>query len=247
MQIKEYNDLETLSISAANFIAEIAEKTINTQGFFTIALSGGNSPRLIYSMLAEKELKSKIDWNKVLIFWGDDRYLPHTNPESNYKMAYDTLISKIDIPQENIFRIPTEVSPPEEAALLYENIMKKAFIKLGAIDINKKLPIFDLIILGVGRDGHTASLFPGHKAVNEKERWVTHVKAHARITLHDRITITLPVINNAKNVMFIISGEGKGKIIRDIVEEKRSGKVYPASMIKPQDGQSVWFIDKNIY
>jgi 6-phosphogluconolactonase len=247
MQIKEYNDIEQLSINAANFIAETIKRTLQEQKFFTVALSGGNSPRLIYSMLAENEMKKKIDWNKVFIFWGDDRYLPHTSPESNYRMAYDTLLSKIEIPQENIFRIPTEVSPPEEAALLYETIMKKVFVKLGAIDLNKKLPVFDLVILGVGRDGHTASLFPGHRAVNEQKRWVTHVRAHARVTLHDRITITLPVINNAKNVMFIISGEGKGKIIKDIFENKSVGKVYPASMIKPHDGQSVWFIDKNIY
>ncbi|MBP7792117.1 MAG: 6-phosphogluconolactonase [Candidatus Goldbacteria bacterium] len=247
MQIKEYKDMETLSLKAADFIVYMADRTIKTQGFFIMALSGGNSPRLIYSMLAEKKFNKKIDWSKVIFFWGDDRYIPHINSESNYRMAYDTLISRIDVPQENVFRIPTEVSPPEEAALLYETIMKKVFIKLNAIDIDKKLPVFDMIILGVGRDGHTASLFPGHRAVNEQKRWVTHVKAHARVTLHDRITITLPVINNAKNVMFIISGEGKGKIIRDIVEEKRAGKAYPASMIKPHDGQSVWFIDKNIY
>ena len=125
--------------------------------------------------------------------------------------------------------------------------MKKLFIKFGAIDVKKALPVFDLIILGVGRDGHTASIFPGHKAVNEQKRWVTYVKAHQRVTLHDRITITLPVINAAKNVMFIISGEGKGKIIKDILEQKKQGTVYPAAKIKPEDGQTVWFIDKNIY
>jgi len=247
MQIKEYNDLEILSANAANFISDLANKTIEKQGFFTVALSGGNSPRLIYSMLAEEKISKKINWAKVFFFWGDDRYLPYTSSESNYRMAYDTLLSKINSSPENIFRIPTEVSPPEEAALLYENVMRKVFANLGAIDPVKNLPVFDLVILGLGRDGHTASLFPGHRAVNEQKRWVMHIKAHARVTLRDRITITLPVINNAKNIMFIISGEGKGKIIRDIVEEKRAGKAYPASMIKPHDGQSVWFIDKNIY
>ncbi len=247
MDIKEYKDLYSLSVDASNFIVNLIKKIINKQGYFTIALSGGNSPRLIYSMLSENKNISKINWEKVIFFWGDERYLPHTSSESNYKMAYDTLISRIAITPEHIFRIPTEVYPPEDAALLYEKIMRKVFMKLGAIDLKKQLPVFDLVILGVGRDGHTASLFPGHKAVNEQERWVMHIKAHKNVTLHDRITITLPVINNAKNVMFVISGEGKGKIIRDILEEKRTGKVYPASMIKLYDGQSVWFIDKNIY
>jgi len=247
MQIKEYENLEKLSKNAADFIIGLINNTLKSQNFFTIALSGGNSPRLIYSLLAQKGFSSKVNWQKVFIFWGDDRYVPHTHFESNYRMAYETLLSKINIPQENIFRIPTEVATPEDAAILYEKIMKKLFIKFGAIDVKKALPVFDLIILGVGRDGHTASIFPGHKAVNEQKRWVTHIKAHQRVTLHDRITITLPVINAAKNVMFIISGEGKGKIIKDILEQKKQGTVYPAAKIKPEDGQTVWFIDKNIY
>ncbi len=247
MVIKEFENLELMSINAAKFIVKLIIDTLKNKEFFTIALSGGNSPKMIYSILAEDETNKNINWNKVFFFWGDDRYVPHTNSESNYRMAYETLLSKINISQNNIFRIPTEATNPETAAQLYEKILKKVFMKLKAIDLNKKLPVFDLIILGVGRDGHTASLFPGHRAVNEQKRWVTHIKAHARVTLHDRITITLPVINNAKNVMFIISGEGKGKIIRDIVEEKRTGKAYPASMIKPPDGQTVWYIDKNIY
>lgn len=247
MQIKEYSDLGILSRNAAAFIADLIERTIEKQGFFTVALSGGNSPRLTYSMLAEKKISGRIDWAKVVFFWGDDRYLSHTSCESNYRMAYDTLLSKVAFSPENIFRIPTEASPPEAAAVLYENIMKNVFVKLGAIDLNKKLPIFDMVILGVGRDGHTASLFPGHRAVNERKRWVMHIKAPAGETLRDRITITLPVINNSRNVMFIISGEGKGKIIRDIFEEKKAGRIYPSSMINPHDGQLVWFIDKNIY
>lgn len=247
MQKKEFDNIKDLNEKAAEYIINIATKSIYEKGFFTVALSGGNSPREIYSNLTQKKFSEKINWEKVLFFWGDERFISHTNNLSNYKMAYDVLLSKIKIPMENIFRIPTETSSAEESAFLYEKIIKKIFYKLGMIDINKRLPIFDLIILGVGRDGHTASLFPGHRAVNEKEKWVVCVKAHVRVTLHDRITITLPVINSAKNVMFIISGEGKGKIIKTIFEEKKDSKVYPASLVKPDDGQTVWFIDKNIY
>ncbi len=247
MQIKEYNKLENMSVEAAQYIFKIANAEIKNKGFFIIALSGGNSPRMIYSELARISTDKNFSWDKILVFWGDDRYIPPTHRDSNYKMAYDTLLSKINIPQSNIFRIPVEISPPENAALVYEKIMKKIFFNLKMVDFKKNLPVFDLILLGVGLDGHTASLFPGHKAVNENKRWVMHVKAHARVTLRDRITITLPVINNAKNIMFIIAGEGKGKIIKEILSEKKSAKVYPASLVKPDDGKSVWFIDKNIY
>lgn len=247
MEIKEYNNLNNMSLEAANHILNLMQKEINTKGFFTVALSGGNSPRLIYDNLAKISSEKNLSFKNILVFWGDDRYIPYTHRESNYKMAYDTLLSKINIPQNNIFRIPVEISPPENAALVYEKIMKKTFFSLNRYDFEKNLPVFDLVILGIGIDGHTASLFPGHRALNEKERWVVHVKAHARVTLRDRITITLPVINNAKNIMFIISGEGKGKIIKEIFGKSKRSKVYPASLIKPEDGQSVWFIDKNIY
>lgn len=246
MEIKEFKNIDALSEKAAEFFIAIAKKEINYKGFFTVALAGGNSPKKIYNLLAKKFAK-KIDWNKVFIFWGDDRYIPHTDRESNYKMVYDNLISKINIPQQNIFRIPVEIYPPENSALLYEKIMKKFFFTVRQVDSDKQLPIFDLIMLGIGVDGHTASLFPGHRAVNEQKRWVVHVKAHARVTLRDRITITIPVINNAKNVMFVISGAGKGKIIKNILENKDKGKIYPASRINLKEGQTVWFIDKKIY
>jgi 6-phosphogluconolactonase len=246
MQIKEFDEMIKMSGEAAGHIIQLANECVKDKGFFTVALSGGNSPLQIYDRLGDPPLRDKMPWARTLVFWGDDRYLNHTDRESNYHIAHEAMLSKVKIPQANIFRIPTEVAPIEEAACLYERILRKVFVKLGAVDTEKKLPVFDLVILGVGKDGHTASLFPGHKAVNEKEKWVTFVKAHARITLRERITITLPIINAAHNVMFIIAGEGKGQIIKDIFDETRGSRIYPATMIKP-DGQTVWFIDKNIY
>jgi 6-phosphogluconolactonase len=246
VEIKEFDGHIKLSEKAAEHIIDLANTCVKSRGYFTMALSGGNSPVQIYDRLGDPPLRDKMPWKRTLIFWGDDRYLPPGNRESNYHIAYEAMLSKVKIPQENIFRIPTEVSPIEVAASLYETIMRKIFVKLKSIDTEKKLPVFDLVILGVGKDGHTASLFPGHKAVNEKEKWVTFVKAHARITLRERITITLPVINAAKNIMFIISGEGKGEMIKKILSEKKSGKTYPATMVKP-DCHTVCFIDKNIY
>jgi len=245
VDIKEFEDKDLMAERAAGFIAEKARFEIAESGFFSMALSGGNSPREIYTRLADEN--RGIDWKKVYVFWGDDRYIPHDNRESNYNMAYETLLSKVKIPAHNIYRIPTEVTPIGDAAELYERIMRKFFASMKAIDVEKKMPRFGLIILGVGRDGHTASLFPGHKAVNEKARWVVNVKAHARTTLRERITITLPVINAAKNVMFVVSGEGKGGIIKDIAGSGRKKEAYPASKVNPDSGRSVWFIDKNVY
>jgi 6-phosphogluconolactonase len=247
VEIKEFDEHTKMSRKAAEYILALAETCVKERGYFTVALSGGNSPVQIYDRLGDPPLRNKMPWKKTLIFWGDDRYLPPGDRESNYHIAYEALISKVPIPQENVMRIPTEVKPIEVAASLYETIIRKTFVRLKDIDRQKKLPVFDLVILGVGKDGHTASLFPGHRAVNEKEKWVTFVKAHARMTLRERITITLPVINAARNVMFIIAGEGKGDMIRSIIEQKKAGKVYPATMVKPDDGQTVWFIDKNIY
>jgi 6-phosphogluconolactonase len=246
MQIKEFDAMIKMSEKAAEHIIQLANKCVDERGVFTVALSGGNSPLQIYDRLGDPPLRDKMPWARTLVFWGDDRYISHIDRESNYHIAYEAMLSKVSMPPENIFRIPTEIKPIEDAAALYERIMRKVFVSLRAIDPAKKLPVFDLVILGVGKDGHTASLFPGHRAVNEKEKWVTFVKAHARITLRERITITLPIINAARNVMFIISGEGKGEIIKDIFSDKKGSKIYPATMIKP-DGQTVWFIDKNIY
>ena len=245
MQIKEYDELAKLSESAAKHIYDLIKLTLERQGYFVIALSGGASPMEIYTKLSGPKYSSDIPWNKVFFFWGDERYIPFTHRDSNYGMAYNALLSKVPVPAENIFRVPVEVSPIEEAAELYERMMRKFFTSMHAINTETMLPEFDLVLLGVGSDGHTASLFPGHRAVNEDKKWVTSLKAHARVTIRERITITLPVINSAKNIMFLISGQGKGPVIRSIFEDKESTQ-YPASMVKSK-GQSIWYIDKNIY
>ena len=246
MEIREFDEHVKMSFMAAGHIQRLAEESVAERGCFTIALSGGNSPVQIYDRLGDPPFRDRMPWERTFIFWGDDRYIPHEDRESNYRIAVEAMLSKVRIPAGNIYRIPTEVRPIEAAAELYEKIMRKVFIAVGSVDSEKKLPVFDLVILGVGKDGHTASLFPGHKAVNEREKWVTYVKAHARMTLRERITITLPVINAARNVMFIIAGDGKGEMIRDILSGGKAGRLYPASMIK-KDGKTVWYIDKGIY
>ncbi len=188
-------------------------------------------------------MSKSLKWNKIFVFWGDERYVNYTDNESNFKMADETLLSKVDIPAENIYRMPVEISPIRKAAAQYEKTLKEVFIKLNP---DNKMPVFDLIILGIGNDGHTASLFPENKALNEKKKWAVSVKGDPALSVRERITLTLPVINSARNIMFIISGKGKGGIIKNILSNNPESRAYPASFVKPE-GKTIWFIDKNIY
>lgn len=240
--VHEFPDMKKLSVQSALYIAGIIKNSIENKGRCIIALSGGKSPKQVYEKLAESDINAGINWRRVFIFWGDERYTGHTSDDSNYYMTYRSFLSKVNIPQENIFRVPVEVSPASYAAVLYERMMEKFFMSMGAVNGKKRTPVFDLMLLGVGADGHTASLFPGHEALNEKKRWVVSLKAADNI--QERVTMTLPVINSACNVVFIVSGEGKGKIIRSVLEERTTDKKeYPAAKITPETG-TVWFVDK---
>ena len=240
--VHEFPDMKSLSVQSARHIAGLIKESIESKGRCIISLSGGSSPRHVYEKLSNPEIYAGIDWSRVFIFWGDERYTGHTSEESNYYMAYRALLSKVSIPQENIFRVPVEVEPAKYAAVLYERIMEKFFMSMGAVDAKKRMPVFDIVLLGIGADGHTASLFPGHEAVNEKKRWVVSLEAPEGN--RERITMTIPVLNSACSVIFIVSGSGKGKIIRSVLEERGADKKdYPASKIIPETG-TVWFVDK---
>ncbi len=196
------SDLKNSSIKIAENILELAQTAIADRGFFTFALAGGNTPRLLYESLAS-EYADRIPWHSVHLFWGDERYVPMDHPESNYAMAFQTLISKISIPLENVHRIPTEIEPLEKAAASYEDELRKILLDSGENAISHS---FDLILLGVGEDGHTASLFPGDLALKEKKRWVLPVYAPSSYSIRPRITLTLPLINNSNNIFFLVSG-----------------------------------------
>jgi 6-phosphogluconolactonase len=235
-----FENLKVLSKKAAGLIMDMAKRSIRQKGYFTLAVSGGSDPVPTYKNLA----KSKIDWSRIFIFWQDDRYVSSRDEKSNFKLVYDAMLSKIKIPPQNVFMIPSpeEINPAAKSALCYEGILKNFFN-----DRNTK-PGFDLVIAGMGPDGHTSSLFPkDKKALNEKKRLIIAVKAPDYAPVRDRITMTLPFINNSKTVLYIIAGKGKGGIMKEILESPlKAKKKYPTAMVKAKENL-IWMIDKNIY
>ncbi|MFQ5801121.1 MAG: 6-phosphogluconolactonase [Candidatus Hydrothermarchaeales archaeon] len=237
--IRKFPNLESLSRAAANVIVETVHGAIANKGRFTLALSGGNTPRTLYSLLASK-YRDKIPWASVHLFWGDERYVPKDHKESNYAIVYQTLISKLSIPPQNLHPIPIEMENPEKTAASYEEHLRE-FFQFSKTDESSQT--FDLIILGVGEDGHTASLFSGNPVLAERGRWVASVLAPSTYQTRQRITLTLPVINRAETVFFLVSGTKKKEVVNAILKDQETAKkLYPAAMVRPK-GRAVWFLD----
>jgi len=223
-----------LSNAAVEEFVNCAQQAISSRGQFAVALSGGNTPRNVFALLATK-YKDALPWNKIHIFFGDERHVPPDDPESNYRMARESLIEKVPLPENNVHRIRAEL-PAQQAASLYSDELR-AFFKLGP----NQWPRLDLIMLGIGDEGHTASLFPDSTALAEDQQlvvanWVE--KFHAW-----RITFTFPAINQARQVLFLVSGVGKAEIIRNIFDSSQKD-VYPAQRVQPMDGGLLWIVDK---
>lgn len=217
--------------AAAKEFATRAAQAVRANGRFTVALSGGSTPKALYSLLATKPT---IPWDKICFFWGDERHVPPDHPESNYRMVDQALLSKVPVRPENIFRIHSEEKDAAVAALQYEQALK-AFFHLSP----GKFPRFDLIFLGVGPDGHTASLFPGTSALNESQRlvvanWVPKFNTH-------RITVTFPVLNAAACITFLVSGLDKASMLHEVLEN--SAADLPSQKIRPVNGQLIWLLD----
>lgn len=238
-EVHSFKTLRDASLALAERIVETARVAIEEHGQYTMALSGGKTPELLYSLLAS-EFSERMAWNSVHLFWGDERFVPQDHPDSNFRMAYHAWISKVPIPHQNIHRIPTETETPEEAARSYEKTLKEFFNPPD----NKSIPAFDAILLGVGTDGHTASLFPGSRVLGEKSRWVVSVEAPPSVFPKKRITLTLPLINSSREVFFFAFGDEKKNVLRAIFEEpEKAKKVYPAAMVKAQE-RLLWYVEK---
>jgi 6-phosphogluconolactonase len=196
----------------------------STDRIFAVCLSGGTTPRRLYEMLAAPPIAGKFPWRRVHWFWGDERVVPHDHPASNYRMVREALISRAPIPAENVHPVPTEGVSPQRAALAYETELKRFY---GADRLDPARPLFDLTLLGMGEDGHTASLFPGHPALREQRRWAVAVIG---ATPEPRVTLTGPVLDSSRDLVFLVSGESK----RPILERMRAGDpALPASRIRP--------------
>lgn len=217
------------------FAQLLIDKVNNKKNHFHIALSGGSTPKSIFEYLTLNH-QSTIDWHKVKFFWGDERCVPPNDPESNYKMADENLLSKVSIPKENIFRIKGETNPTDEAKRYSELILK-------ILPQKNELPRFDLIMLGLGEDGHTASIFSNQKSLLNSDK-IYSTAVHPA-TGQTRITLTGRIINNASTVVFIATGNNKAKVVNEIINQKDTSKDYPASFIKPHDGELYWLLDKS--
>lgn len=228
--------------AAAEELVRAARDAIGAQGRFTVALSGGSTPKALYSLLATNY--STFAWNRVFLFFGDERHVPPTDPDSNYRMVHESLLTKIAIPAENVFRVPAENPDAAAAASDYETQLRRFFelrpeIRPG--DRPGEFPRFDLILLGLGPDGHTASLFPDSSALDEQSRlvvanWVAKLSTF-------RITFTFPVLNRAAEVMFMASGADKAGMLHQVLEGK-SIPPLPSQRVQPSDGNLLWMLDE---
>ncbi len=220
---------------AAERVVAAAKDAVAERGRFTLALAGGSSPAALYELLASPAYLSRIDWPRTLIFFGDERCVPPEHEWSNYGMARRTLLDRVPLPPENIFPIRGENGPANAAAEYVE--------KLHAVfGQDESVPRFDLILLGMGDDGHTASLFPGMPALDERDAWVvgTSVPAYVKPQV-PRVTLTLPVLNAARDVLFLVTGQGKAKRVREVRDEVAD---LPAVLVQPQDGRLAWLLDE---
>lgn len=231
-------DIQVLSRRAAEVIAAAIVATLKTKPVFTMVLSGGSTPRSLYSLLAADDaFKDQIPWENVHFFWGDERHVPPDHNQSNYRMTNETMLSKLAIPCENIHRIRSEISDAGQAAELYEKDIS-GFFQLEA----GQLPRFDCVLLGMGSDGHTASLFPQTAALDERERLVVANRVE-KFQTH-RITMTLPVLNNAESIIFLVSGGNKAETLKTVLQGKKRSQQFPAQMIAPVHGKLLWIIDR---
>jgi 6-phosphogluconolactonase len=242
--IHRYPSLEDLSRAAAEYICEIAEGAIKERGIFTFVLSGGTTPRLLYEELTKEPYASRVDWQHTHLFWGDERCVPSDNPDSNFSLAFQTLISRVDVPPPNIHRIPATTGSAKAVAEEYEKTLREFFQPAVENDSSISFPSFDLVLLGMGVDGHTASLFPGDAALEERTSWVVAVEGSSASPPVPRITLTLPVINEAKCVIFLVSGSNKLKVLQEILNNPHTA-TYPAAHVQPS-GNLLWFIDEGL-
>ena len=230
-------DLATLSRAAAQALADLIAQRTAAGHLFSLVLSGGETPRALYQLLAT-EFRERIDWPKVHLFWGDERYVHRTDPRSNYRMVKESLLDRVSLPAANVHPMPTELPRPEESALEYEAFLRAYFHSPPA-----PWPTFDLILLGLGEEGHTASLFPRSPALGEQQRWVAAVRVPAEPPL--RLTLTLPALNHAREVYFLAMGSRKARAVRAGTAAAIGDGSCPAAMVRPQDGNLIWWIDQS--
>jgi len=238
-KIRIFADIESLSRAAAESIVGHMAESLQTRDEYSIVLSGGSTPQCLYSLLAtDARLRDRIHWERVHFFWGDERHVPPGHPDSNYLMAYNMLLSQAPIPLTNIHRVRSEDADAEKAAADYE-LEIRSFFKTQA----GEMPRFDFVLLGMGADGHTASLFPGTSALKETKRLVLANWVEKFHTF--RLTLTAPVLNSAACILFLVAGKDKADAVKAILEGNFQADRYPALLIEPSGGELIWLLDRS--
>jgi 6-phosphogluconolactonase len=233
-----YKNMDDLARGAARYIISSIQQTISARDRFSLVLSGGSTPRAIYSFLSDSPQVDQVPWLKVHFFWGDERCVPFDHTQSNYRMAHESLLGRLSLPAQNVHRIQGEALP-EQAAEAYEQELFTFFGK------DNGLPRFDLVLLGMGVDGHTASLFPDSPALEETGRWAVAVEhQQPPAPLVPRVTLTLPLINAAERVAMIVVGAEKAKLIQQVLSGIETTPVLPVQRVNPTQGEFVWLLDE---
>lgn len=238
IDLRRFAEGEDLARAAAEEFTRRAEAAVRDHARFSVALSGGSTPRRLYRLLADpaQPFRDRIDWSATHVFWGDERHVPPDHPDSNYRMAREALLDLVPVPAENIHRMRGEEADAAHAASLYEAELRAFFADSSAMP-----PRFDLVLLGLGTDAHTASLFPGSEAVRERERWV--LAPWVERLASRRITLTPAVFDRAAAVIFLVQGEDKADALRAVLEGGRDPDRYPAQVVRPESGELLWLID----
>ncbi len=232
-QVRIFASPQDLFRAAAEQFYDRGSRAISEHGRFSVALSGGSTPRGLHEEIV-RNFSSRLPWDKVFFFWGDERHVPPDDPESNYRMANETLLGKLHVPADHIFRIPAEMQDAGESAAAYERTLR------GFFRAPNVFPRFDFVLLGMGPDGHTASLFPGTTALDEQEHWVVANWVEKLNTF--RITMTYPVLNHAACVMFLVSGVEKAQMLKEALRNPNAN--LPCQRVRPFEGQLLWFLDQ---
>jgi 6-phosphogluconolactonase len=233
MDIVVFTDPDKLTYAAADYIVKVAQESISSHGRFTFALSGGTTPRKLYALLATEPYRSQIDWDKVELFWSDERCVPPDDAESNYHLAQEVMFSKLTLSASQIHRMPADEADREAASEKYSQEMQRVFAET--------LPHFDLIQLGMGPEGHTASLFPHQPSLHEQQRLVMSVTVPKPPP--PRLTFTPPVLNAAKHVLFLVTGKEKEDAVQAVLEGDYQPDEYPAQIVQPRQGKVTWMLD----
>jgi 6-phosphogluconolactonase len=263
MQLIITKSIDELNWQVAEWMTGFINEVLKEQDRFTIVLSGGSTPKKLYELLASDEFKDKIDWKKFHVFWGDERYVPFMDDRNNAKMAFDTLLNHVPVPKSQIHVMRTDVNP-EQSANEYEMLLKEYFpeaanfepqassesstpdSRLATHDLRHTTDdsptTFDLVLLGLGDNVHTLSLFPGQEVIHEKIRWVKSVFV-TEVNMQ-RITLTAPVVNLSRRIAFLVSGQDKAAAVSHVLSREYTPDRYPAQVIKPLNGELFWFLDE---